>query len=287
MAKRKLIVTVAPTSNFHGKEANPALPEQPKEIAEDVYRCYNAGASVVHIHARDKNGVQTNDVNVFREINTEVRTKCDIILQNSTAPANKPGTTVDDGLSVLDAGPEMCSLDCGVIAVGYKGDITIQMWTREWLRNAAKMMLDRGIKPEMEIFNPTQLEDVRNILIAEGLVKKPYSMTFVFNMHKTAQGAVQWDPENLFHYVHKLPQDALFSAMGVGPSQHPSTLMTMLMGGNVRVGFEDNIYYRYGELAKGNAQLVERIVGIAGDLGYEIASPSEARDILGIPQLKK
>ena len=285
MAKRKLIVLVAPTSNFHGKEANPALPEQPNEIAEETFRCYNAGASVVHIHARDKNGVQTNDVNVFREINQAVRAKCDIILQNSTAPAMKPGTTADDGLQVMDAGPEMCSLDCGVVVVGYKGREHPIMWTRNWLRNAAKAMLERGIKPELEVFSNTQLEDVKNILISEVLLKKPYSMTFVFNMHKVSQGASEWNPDTLQYFIKQLPPDSMFSAMGVGPSQHPSTMMAMMLGGNVRVGFEDNIYYRQGELAKSNAQLVERIVAAARDIGLEIASAKEARDIMGIPQL--
>lgn len=286
MAKRKLIITVAPTSNFHGKEANPALPEQPHEIAEETYRCYNAGASIVHIHARDKQGVQTNDVNVFREINTLVRAKCDIIIQNSTAPAMKPGTTADDGLQVVDAGPEMCSLDCGVVVVGYKNGEHPIMWTRSWLKKAAKLMKDRAIKPELEIFNNSQLEDVKNILVAEGLLDKPYSCSFVFNMHKVSQGASEWNPETLMYYLRRLPPDSVFTSLGVGPAQYPATVITMLMGGNVRVGFEDNIYYRHGELAKSNAQLVERIVSVAQDAGIEIASAVEARESLNIPQLR-
>lgn len=282
---RKLIITVAPTSNFQGKEANPALPEQPNEIAEDVYRCWNAGASIVHIHGRDKNGQPTNDVDVFREINTGVRAKCDIIIQNSTAPAMKAGTVADDGLSVLEAGPEMCSLDCGVVVINYKlGEVPI-MWTRDWLRKAAKMMLDKGIKPELEIFNNAQYEDAINILMKEGLIKPPYCFTYVFGMQKVNQGAVDFDVDTLNYYIKKLPSDSFFTAMGVGPAQHPATVMTMLMGGNVRVGFEDNLNFRKGELAKSNAQLVERIVGIAKDIGLEIATPAEARAILGIPQL--
>lgn len=286
MAKRKLIITVAPTSNFHGKEANPALPEQPHEIAEEAYRCYNAGAALVHIHARDKNGVQTNDVNVFREINALVRAKCDIIIQNSTAPAMKPGTTADDGLQVVDAGPEMCSLDCGVVIVGYKNGEHPIMWTRNWLRKAAKLMKDKGVKPELEIFNNSQLEDVKNILIAENLLDKPHSCSFVFNMHKVTQCAAEWSPETLMYYLRRLPPDSLFTSLCVGPAQYPATVMTLLMGGNVRVGFEDNIYYRHGELAKSNAQLVERIVGVAGDAGFAIANSTEAREILNLPQLQ-
>ncbi len=283
MAK-KIIVTVAPTSNFHGKEANPALPIHPDEIAQDAYDCYNAGAAIVHIHARDKDGRQTNDVNVFKEINEKVKAKCNIIQQFSTAPAMIPGTTVDDGLAVLDAGAEMCSLDCGIGYVSYKGQDRFLDWTRKWLLDAAKKMQERNIKPELEIFNHTQLEDVINILMPAGVLNDPPSFNFVLGMNKVNQGAMEYSMENLTHLVRKLPSNALFGAMGIGQNQHFATVASLILGGNVRVGFEDNIYYRKGELAKSNAQLVERIVGVAKDFGYEVATPDEARAILGIKQ---
>ena len=105
-------------------------------------------------------------------------------------------------------------------------------------------------------------------------------------MQKINQGSIQFSMENLTHMVRKLPSNALFGAMGIASQQHQATIASLLMGGNVRVGFEDNIYYRRGELATSNAQLVERIVGIATDLGYEIASPDEAREILGIKKVE-
>lgn len=283
MAKKKIIVTVAPTSNFHGKEANPALPEQPKEIAEEVLRCLNAGAAIAHIHARDSYGVPTNDVNVFKEIKSEVLAKApNIITQFSTAPAMVPESHIDDGLQVLDALPEMASLDCGLMQA-YPGNfVKPTLWDRDWLRRAGRMMKERNIKPELEIFNHAQLEDVLNLFIPEGVIDTPPSFTFVFGMQKINQGSIQFSMENLTHMVRKLPHNALFGAMGIASQQHQATIASLLLGGNVRVGFEDNIYYRKGELAKSNAQLVERIVGIATDLGYEIASPDEARDILGI-----
>jgi 3-keto-5-aminohexanoate cleavage enzyme len=286
MAKRKIIVTVAPTSNFHGKEANPALPEQPKEIAQEVLRCLNAGASIAHIHARDINGKPTNDVNVFKEIKAEVSAKCNIIQQFSTAPAMNATSHIDDGLQVLDAYPEMASLDCGLMQA-YVGDlIKPTLWDRNWLRNAASIMKERGIKPELEIFNHAQLEDVIEIFMPEGLIEGTPSFNFVFGMLKINQGSIQFSMENLTHMVRKLPQNAFFGAMGIGPQQHQATISSLLLGGNVRVGFEDNIYYRRGELATSNAQLVERIVGIATDLGYEIASPDEAREMLGIKKVE-
>lgn len=285
MAKKKLIVTVAPTSNFHGKEANPALPEQPKEIAEEVLRCLNAGASIAHIHARDKQGIPTNDVNVFREIKSEVSAKCNIIQQFSTAPAMIPESHINDGLQVLDALPEMASLDCGLMQA-YPGKfIKPTLWDRDWLINAAKKMKELNIKPELEIFNHAQLEDVINIFMPMGIIDNPASFTFVFGMQKINQGSIQFSMENLTHMVRKLPKDVYFGAMGIAAQQHQATMASLLLGGNVRVGFEDNIYYRKGELAKSNAQLVERIVGIAIDLGYEIATPDEAREMLGIKKV--
>ena len=282
MTKRKLIVTVAPTSNFHGKEANPALPYHPDEIAEEVYRCYNAGASIAHIHARDHNGVPTNDVNVFKAINAEVSAKCNIIQQFSTAPAMIPESTIDDGLQVLDAGCEMASLDCGLAHAYLKGWDKPTYWTRDWLINAAKEMQKRGIKPELEIFNHAMMEDVINIFLPMGIIDGPPSFNFVMGMNRMNQGAIDYNMENITHLVRKLPQGALFGAMGIGPTQHPATIASLLLGGNVRVGFEDNIYYRKGELATSNAQLVERIVNVATDLGIEIATPDEAREMLGI-----
>lgn len=280
--KKKIIVTVAPTSNFHGKDANPALPCTPAEIADAVYDCYNAGAAVVHLHARDEHLVQSNDVNIFRDMNDRIRAKCSIILQNSTAPAVKPGAVEDDGLSVLDAGCEMCSIDCGILHLKF-GELQIfNKWTRDWLVSAAQKALDRGIKPELEIFNPSNLEDVIHILKPAGVLPDPISLTFVMGMG--AQGAQKFTPENLMHLVRMTPdRDFLWGAMGVGgANQHKATCMALALGGNVRVGFEDNIYYRPGELAKSNAQLVERIVTTARDMGYDIASPDEARAILGI-----
>ncbi len=282
---RKVIITIAPTSNFHGKEANPALPYNPDEIAESIYGAYNAGASLAHIHARDAEGIQTNDPEVFREINAKVRDKCDIIIQNSIAPALGPNpNSAEDGLRVIEANPEMASLDMGVSVVTVRDPEIIIEWTRSFLFRAAKAMKERNIKPELEIFNNSQMEDAY-MLIKEGLLDPPYSFSFVTGMQVVNQGSVKYSPRHLQHFVDLLPPDSVFSALGIGPSQMPATVQSILLGGGGRVGFEDNIYYQRGELATSNAQLVERLARVIVDLGLEVASPSEAREILGIPQL--
>jgi len=286
MPKNKVIVTIAPTSNFHGKEANPALPEQPEEIARSVREAYDAGASLAHMHARDREGVQTNSAAVFREINAAVRAECGIIIQNSIAPAmGARRGTAEDGLQTLDAYPEMASLDMGFCVISLPGGAEYQIeWTNAFLVRAATIMQERGIKPELEIFNNSQMENAR-FLIDKGLLSPPFSYSFVMNMHRVNQNAVSWNPKILMAYVDTLPDQALFSTLGVGTAQHAATVQSLLLGGGVRVGFEDNIYYRRGELAKSNAHLVERIVTVVRDLGLEPATPAEARYMLGLPQL--
>ncbi|MCK9380117.1 MAG: 3-keto-5-aminohexanoate cleavage protein [Sulfuritalea sp.] len=283
MADRKVIITVAPTSNFQGKEANPALPIQPDEVAAAVFDAYNAGASLAHLHARDRDGVQTNDPEVFKEINARIRAKCPIIIQNSIAPALGPNpNSAEDGLAVLDAMPEMASLDMGISVVAVHGREIIIEWTRSFLRKAAKLMLDRGIKPELEIFNDSQIDDAL-MLIKEGLLTPPYSFSFVTGMQRVNQGAIAYSPQRIMNYVNMLPSQSLFSTLGVGTAQLPATLTSILLGGNARVGFEDNIFYSKGVLASSNAQLVERLVRCIHDLGLEVASPDEARAMLGVP----
>ena len=288
MATPKVIVTIAPTSNFHGKAANPALPEQPDEIAQSVHECFNAGASLAHMHARDAQGIQTNSAAVFRQINRAVRAKCPIIIQNSIAPALAPGkhlNTAEQGLETIEANPEMCSLDMGIGVVCFpNGTEHYIAWTRSFLYRAAKMMEDRGIKPELEIFNNSQIDDTK-LLIEKGLLEPPFSFSFVMGMNRVNQSAVSWRPQTLMDYVSQLPPNSKFSTLGIGPMQHHATVQSLLLGGGVRVGFEDNINYRRGELAKSNAQLVERIVTVIRDLGFEPATPAEAREMLGMAKL--
>jgi len=291
--KRKVIITVAQTGNFQGKAANPNLPEQPSEIVSSAYDCYNAGAAIVHIHVRDKDGNSSNDPDVFAEVNSGIRAKCPVIIQNSTAPATKAGSEADDGVALLDMKdksclPEMCSLDCSLITTVW-GDLSfIYKWEREWLLKQAKKMMDLGIKPEMEVFNPSSVEDVFNVLVPAGVIADPPSLTFVMGMNKVSQGAISFSQPNLDFMISLLPKDRFvnWSTMAIGSHQLQGVTYGLLKGGSVRVGMEDNIFYAYGELAKSNAQLVERMVRIIHELEMEVATPEEAREVLKLRPLK-
>jgi 3-keto-5-aminohexanoate cleavage enzyme len=292
-SKRKIILTVAQTGNFQGKAQNPNLPEQPDEIISSAYDCYNAGASIVHIHARDKQGKSCNDPKVFAEINTGIRAKCNIITQNSTAPATKPNSEADDGVALLyddsvkDALPEMCSLDTSLITTTWEDLSFIYRWEREWLKKQAARMIELGIKPEIEVFNAESIEDVFQHLVPAGVLEDPVSLTLVMGMNKVSQGAISYTQRNHDFMIDLMHTNARgreidWSTMSIGAHQLPAVTYGMLKGGGARVGMEDNIYYRYGELAKSNAQLVERMVRIIHELEYEVATPNEAREILKI-----
>ena len=287
MKTRKIIITVAQTGAFHGKEANPNIPITPDEIADSAYDCYNAGASIVHIHARDKDGLSTNDPAIYSEIGYKIKSKCDLITQYSTAPANRAGTTAEDGMKLLYYKdlykPDMCSLDCSLISTSWNGRTFVHEWYREFLLKYAKMMKEMGIKAELECFEPTSVEDVFNLLEPAGVLDDPVSLSFVLGMDRISQGAMSFSEENLDFMIKKLPKDRFvnFSTISIGAKNHiPGMAMTILKGGGARVGMEDNIYYSPGRLLKSNAEMVERAVRIIHELGMEVATPQEAREIL-------
>ena len=290
---KKLIVTVAPTSNFHGKEANPALPFTPQEVADAVFECWNEGAAIVHIHGRAENGLPTNDPAFFQEVDKLIREKgCEIIIQHSMAPANpvllgKKEGDVNDGMrtTTTTPPPEMASLEVAPSNIIMDGKVYNMLWDRLWAEGAAKYLKEKGIKPEVEIYNNSDMDDLE-YLIEKGVLTKPYYVSFVLGMHRVNNQASRYSPRHLMHLVDLLPPGSLFSVLGIGAIEYDATTLSILMGGNVRVGFEDNIYIEKGKLAKNNAESVAKIVRIAKELGREIASPDEVREMLGIKPLK-
>ena len=289
----KVIVTVAPTSNFHGKKSNPALPYSPQEVAEAVYDSWNEGASIVHIHGRDEKGLPTNDPTFFEEADRLIRKKnCDIILQHSMAAANPIllGTEegdIDDGLntSKTTPPPEMVSLELAPTKILFKGKAYPYAWDRLWAERAAKDLMERGIKPEIEICNNSDMDDLE-YLIEKEVLKKPHYVSFVLGMHEINNQASRYSPKHVMHLVDILPANSIYSVLAVGvETQFQAITLSLILGGNVRVGFEDNIYIKRDRLAESNAQVIKKVVRIARDLGREIASPAEAREMLGLRQL--
>jgi len=291
----KVIITVAPTGNFHGKEANPSLPLGPREIAKAAYDCWNEGASIVHIHGRNENGLPTNDPLFFQEVDRLIREhKSDMIIQHSMAPANPfllglevEVADIDEGIrtSTTVPPPEMVSLEVSPSNMIQNNKIVYTLWNRLWAEKVAKELIKKGIKPEVELYNNSDLDDLE-YLIDRGVLSKPYYVTFVLGMHRVNNQASRYSPKHLMHLVDLLPADSMFSVMGIGRTEFEATTLSLLLGGNARVGFEDNIYIEKGILAESNAQLVAKIVRIAKELGREIASPKEARQMLGIPELR-
>jgi 3-keto-5-aminohexanoate cleavage enzyme len=285
----KLIITVATTGAFQGKEANPNLPEQPEEIAKATYDSWNEGASIVHIHARERGtNKPTSDPEILREIDQRIREmKCDIVIQHSTASDYIPRLGADKRIKAIEMNPEMASLDITIPRmITFGGQESIYITTLPEIEYGAKVMLERGVKPELEIFNPVLMEDVYS-LIEKGLLAKPYWLSFVMGMRRINRAYMPYSAKLLMQLIDALPVDAMFTVMGVGTDELPATTQSILLGGHLRVGFEDNIYYKKGQLAESNAKLVARAARIGRELGCEIASPAEARKMLNIPPFQK
>ena len=260
LPENKVIITVAQTGAIVNKKINPSVPEQPEEIAASALACYNEGAAIVHVHARDAAGENSASVDIFRDIHQRIRALCPMVIQDSTGGG--PNLTQDERVACLDAAPEMASLNMGSM-MRTSGKYAGVPWSNmpHEIENFVGRMNERGIKPEMEVYSHAMLRDVQN-LIDKGLVKKPYYIDLVLGMRY--QGACDATPKILLSLIDMLPADAYFNCAAVGPAQLPLTTLAMLMGGCVRVGLEDNAYYRKGELAS-NAQLVARAVRIARD----------------------
>ena len=267
----KLIITAALTGAEITKEIQPALPVTPEEIAQEAYDCCNAGASIVHVHARDSEGKPTQKREVYAAIMQKIRERCNVIFQPSTGGA--VWHTPQERGEPLELDPEMATLSAGTCNFGE--DVFFN--SPEVMEHFAKEMLRRNIKPEIEIFERGMIENALR-LVKKGLLKEPVHFDFVLGVPGACPGSI----EDLLHMVRSIPSRSTWTVAGIGRHELPLAVHAILIGGHVRVGFEDNIYYKRGELARSNASLVERIVRIARELGRDLASPDEAREMLGI-----
>jgi 3-keto-5-aminohexanoate cleavage enzyme len=271
----KLIITTGITGSRISRQQTPYIPITPEEIALSGIDAWKAGSSILHVHVRDpKTELGSQDLVLFGEVVHRLRSETDAILCLTTSGIPGRNLSIEERLKPLALKPEMVSFDAGSINLG--GSVFIN--PPEFLDILAKTTLDQGIKPELEVFELGMINTCKRYL-EKGFLKPPLHFQFVLG---TPYGSPA-TAKSLVHFSEMIPENSTWSMLGIGTHQLPMAVMAMVMGGHVRVGLEDNLYYSQRVLAKSNAQLVERVVRIAKEFGREIASPQEARRILSLP----
>jgi len=288
----KVIVTVALVGGITTREKNPNVPMTPKEIAESAVESYHAGAAICHVHVRDPETHEpSSKIELYQEVFQRIREKCDMIINLSTGFGGRLG--YDPGVKdhpwdtvqlkspeeraehVIKLKPELCSLDVGTLNFGQRAFVNLMTV----VETMATMIKEIGTKPELEIFDIGHIR-IAGHLMSKGLVEKPP----LFQLCLGIPWGIEATVENLVYMRNNLPSDALWYAFGTGSNQFTMAAASVVMGGHIRVGFEDNIYIKKGTLAASNAQLVAKAVDIARLMDREVASAQEARQIL---KLKK
>ena len=270
----KLIISVGITGSRITRQQTPYIPITPEEIARSGIEAWRAGASILHIHVRDpKTGLATQDLAIFKEVVDRIRSETDAILCLTTSGIPGRNLEIQERLVPLVLEPELVSFDAGSINLG--GCVFINL--PEFLETLAKDILAMNIKPELEIFEVGMVNICARYL-ERGLLKPPLHFQFVLG----TPAGMPATPKSLLHLLEIIPQGSTWSVIGIGSGQLPMAMMGMIMGGHIRVGLEDNIYYSRGVLARSNAELVERVVRIGEEFGREVANPKETRKILNL-----
>ncbi|MCU0559584.1 MAG: 3-keto-5-aminohexanoate cleavage protein [Desulfobacterales bacterium] len=265
----KLIITAAVTGSLPTKKKTPYVPITPAEIIEAGVRCEQAGAAVIHVHARNpEDESPATEFRLFEEIYRGLRERTKLVVQISTG--GRAGMAYEQRSERLTLAPEMASLTTG--SVNFADSVYAN--SPQLIERLARDMKIHGIKPEMEIFDVSMIRSAVE-LAERGLAEPPLHFDFVMGL----KGAIPATIENLVHLKNSIPPGATWTVAGVGAAQLVMNTHAILMGGHVRIGLEDNIYYRKGELAP-NERFVERMAGLAAEFGREVATPEEARRIM-------
>jgi uncharacterized protein (DUF849 family) len=281
--KKKTIITVAITGAPGTKKLNPATPITPEEMAQDAYECYKAGASIVHLHMKDDDGVSPSmSLEKFEKTRNLINEKCNIVVNMTTSGVY----AITDGCvttgsfkkndpirtDVLKLKPEIGTYDIGTMNFGR----AVFLNTIPFLESMGTQMQELGVKPEVECFDIGHIRSAK-ALIKSGHLESPVHFQLCLNVPGGAAGTV----ENLSYMRRLLPTESTWSAFGIGASHLPVIFASLALGGHIRVGLEDNIYYSRGVLAT-NVQLVKRAANAIELFGNEVATPDEAREMLGI-----
>lgn len=270
----KVIITAALTGAVTTKQDNPALPTQPEEIANAAIRCWEAGAAVVHIHVRDDNDQGSMRFDKFQETVGLIRqAKCPVVL-NLTSSGGQGFSWEDRIKPFRELKPELASFDAGTMNWLNKA---VFMNEPEFLERCGNAMIAAGVKPEIEVFDIGMLNTAKYYL-KKGIIQAPAH----FQLCLGAPGGMEATVENLLYLVNHLPENCTWGAFGIGRGANEVLLAALALGGNIRVGLEDNVYYNHGQLARSNEQFVERVKRVANEFGRQAATSDEAREILGI-----
>jgi uncharacterized protein (DUF849 family) len=268
------VITVAPTGPLTSRADHPQVPLSPVEIATAVAEAHDAGAAVAHVHARDGDGRPTADPAIYKEIVDEIRARCEIVVQASTGVGlDVPPETRLQILASGDVDVPMATLNPASMTFGSG----VFDNPPEFVTRLAELMRERDVHPELEVYD---LGHVRICLelVREGLIRQPLQFSFVMGV----RGGMPGDPALLPLLRSMLPEGAAWQVIGIGRAQLPLSLAALALGGNVRIGFEDNVYIRKGELAESNAQFVRRAVDLVQGAGRDVASAADVRARLGL-----
>lgn len=287
----KTIITCAVTGNLTSREMHPGLPITPQEIADAALDAASAGAAIVHLHVRDpETGKGSMEFALYDEMVTRIREKnADVILNLTTGEGGRFVPSADDPKiagenstlcrpelrvsHVEKLKPEICTLDLNTMWSGRAAVINAP----ENLKIMAERIYAAGVKPEIEIFNSSDMH-LLNHFIAEGVIKSPVMVQMVMGVRFGAAA----NSETMLYLKSQLPKNSVWGAFGIGRMEYPMLAQAFVAGGHVRVGMEDNLYIKKGELCTGNGQLVDKAVHILHELGGSVASTTEAREILGL-----
>lgn len=268
-----VIISAALTGSSPTKAQNPAVPITEEEIATAALECADAGAAIVHIHVRDADGKVTGDPARYAKVQALITASGRDVIVNLSTSGGIGRATDEERMAVVDLHPEVASFDCGSLNFGS----TVFLNKPNFLDALAARMLQHGVQPEIECFEPGHVASALR-LIDEGKLQPPFWFQFVLGVRGGAPGTVK----QLLNMLDMIPPGIPWSACGIGRAQLPLGLIALAMGGHVRTGLEDNLYFHKGQLAESNAQLIRRITRLAAEIGRPVATPAQARQLLGL-----
>ena len=284
----KVVLTIATTGGLHGREANPALPEQPKDIIQNFHDCYNAGASVAHMHVRNPDGTSSSDRDIYGEVVDGVMSRCPGMITQigngiglmSVGRGEGEPFSLEERMALLEVQPppDQLTVNAGTFHFDFKGNEFLFENSKKWNTEFINGCKERGIVNELEVYDLSHIANMM-ALVARGVLEPPLHFSFVMGI----EGGIPPTPQSLLAMIDAIPDGSSWQIVSIGKAQLPLSTMAVAMGGNIRVGMEDNVYFSPGVLADSNAQLVERAVRIVRELGREVATPEEARELMHMP----